>query len=318
MITKAGDCCPTYECVCAPCEACDIPVCAANQYLMTVAVNECCNSYVCECGECAVPDECPTGFITSDVEDSCGCVCRTCTPPSECILDGTTYYVGETWTKDACTTCCCSLSNNGIYEAVCVEQSCPVCGVGTTRVPPTTDQCCGECVPDSCVHDGKVYAVGQTWSPTQDACNTCMCKLNPLTGKVYTECSVAHCPAFDESCPVHRIKMSADGCCKTCEPVTVVVDEGCAVKVDYHDYYEADGCVSEEMVEMTLCSGECTSSSLFSEALNMYHKQCSCCTAAATETKTVNMVCPDGSRYARSIEVATECSCMASKCQDGQ
>merc|ERR1712117_888831 len=187
--------------------------------------------------------------------------------------------------KDACTTCCCSLSANGIYEAVCTEQACEPCQAGYTRVPAAKDQCCGECVPDSCVYNGKTYTVGQTWSPSEDTCSTCVCKLNPLNGEVYTQCSVASCPAFDESCPADNI--------------------------------EINGCVSDEVVEMTLCSGECTSASVFSEALNMYHKQCSCCTATATTTKTVNMTCPDGRKFTHDIVVATECSCMASKCQDG-
>jgi hypothetical protein len=138
-----------------------------------------------------------------------------------------------------------------------------------------------------------------------------------LNGEVYTQCSVASCPAFDESCPAENIEFTEDGCCKICKPTTVITEEGCSVKVDYKDNIEIDGCVSDEVVEMTLCSGECTSASVFSEALNMYHKQCSCCTATATTTKTVNMTCPDGRKFAHDIVVATECSCMASKCQDG-
>ena len=107
--------------------------------------------------------------------------------------------------------------------------------------------------------------------------------------------------------------MSADGCCKTCERE----DNGCDVKIDYTDYVEVDGCVSDEQIDMTLCSGECTSASVWSDAVNSYHKQCSCCTATATVTKKVNMTCPDGSKKIHELVVATECSCMASKCQDG-
>jgi len=317
MISVPGECCPTYECICDTCPVQQVPTCDANKCLTTVALNECCNKYVCECTECAKPTTCPAGFITEETTDDCGCIKRTCTPPKECILNGVTYNVGETWTKDACTTCCCSLSANGIYEAVCTEQACEPCQAGYTRVPAAKDQCCGECVPDSCVYNGKTYTVGQTWSPSDDTCSTCVCKLNPLSGEVYTQCSVASCPAFDESCPADRIEFTEDGCCKICKPTTVITEEGCSVKVDYKDNIEIDGCVSDEVVEMTLCSGECTSASVFSEALNMYHKQCSCCTATKTTTKTVNMTCPDGRKFAHDIVVATECSCMASKCQDG-
>merc|ERR1712131_198107 len=317
MISVPGECCPIYECICDTCPVQQVPTCDANKCLTTVALNECCNKYVCECGECAKPTECPAGFITEESTDDCGCIKRTCTPPKECILNGVTYDVGETWTKDACTTCCCSLSANGIYEAVCTEQACEPCQAGYTRVPAAKDQCCGECVPDSCVYNGKTYTVGQTWSPSDDTCSTCVCKLNPLNGEVYTQCSVASCPAFDESCPAENIEFTEDGCCKICKPTTVITEEGCSVKVDYKDNIDIDGCVSDEVVEMTLCSGECTSASVFSEALSMYHKQCPCCTATATTTKTVNMTCPDGRKFTHDIVVATECSCMASKCQDG-
>ena len=317
MVSKPGQCCPTYECICDSCPALAPPTCDANKCLTSVAVNDCCTTYVCECYECAVPEECPAGYTASETTDDCGCVVRTCSPPQECIYNGVTYAAGETWTSDACTTCCCTISASGCYEAVCTVQECDVCATGYTRVPATDGKCCGECVQDSCVHDEKIYAVGQIWSPTNDQCSTCTCKINPLTGKVFTECSVAHCPAFDEECPADRVEYTADGCCRICKPTTVVVDEPCSVKTDYSDYVEVDGCISDQVVEMTLCSGECSSSSVYSEALSMYHKQCSCCTATATVTKEVNMTCPDGRKYVHKMEVATECSCMASKCQDG-
>merc|ERR1712235_180147 len=150
MISVPGECCPTYECICDTCPVQQVPTCDANKCLTTVALNECCNKYVCECGECAKPTECPAGFITEESTDDCGCIKRTCTPPKECILNGVTY------------------------------------------------------------------TVGQTWTPSDDTCSTCVCKLNPLNGEVYTQCSVASCPAFDESCPAENIEFTEDGCCKIC------------------------------------------------------------------------------------------------------
>jgi len=314
MITVPGDCCPTYECICdySKCPSSVPPTCDDNKQLTSVCLNDCCTTYSCQCKKCEEPITCPAGYDSYEETDDCGCVKRTCCPPEQCVYDDKVYAHGDTWTVDECTTCCCVVTADGTYKSECSTLQCSTCQVGYTLIP-VEGQCCGECVPDSCVSNGKTYSVGQTWSPTDDKCNTCVCRSNPLTGAVYTECSVPSCPAFDESCPVEFIKYSADGCCRTCERQ----DDGCGVKIDYTDYIEVDGCVSDEQVDMTLCSGTCTSASVWSEAINSYHKQCSCCTATSTETKDVKMTCPDGRKYTHQLVVATQCSCMASKCQDG-
>lgn len=309
-----GECCPTYECACdySQCPmAKNMAICEAGKSLRNIEINACCSTVQCVCDECVAPEECPKGTIAHESYNGCGCIERTCTAEPVCCVNEKIYECGETWTEDICTTCTCMEVSKGTYSAVCHETQCSTCSEGYILVP-VEGECCGECVQDSCKYNDKTYAVGQTWSPSNDQCSTCCCVRDVLTGSVYTECSTVQCPEFDDSCPPEFIKTSEDGCCVTCERET----SGCGVKVDYTDYVEADGCISKEVVQMTLCSGECTSTSIWSEAMNKYHKQCSCCTCTDTETKLVEMICPDNTSFTYELTVAKECSCMSSECTD--
>ena len=88
----------------------------------------------------------------------------------------------------------------------------------------------------------------------------------------------------------------------------------CRPIVDFIGVFEVDQCKSQEVVNVTMCEGQCTSASVFSVESGNFVKQCSCCSATETEEKTVNLTCPDGSTVPYSYKIATKCSCGATTC----
>ncbi|XP_077966609.1 von Willebrand factor-like [Styela clava] len=309
--TNPEECCPVYACECdyATCDRGDLS-CPTNKHLSEKVLNECCTTSVCECNDCSMPEPCKSGWTAIDNHDECGCTLRICEPASSCIYDGESHQPGSVWMEDVCNECTCSSSTNvlGEYETTCSIVRCGTCSAGYTYIP-VAGQCCGDCVPNVCHYQTKQYAIGQTWIPEDDQCTTCECMTDPLTNEVYSQCTSPSCTPFDPSCPEENIV--TDGCCSVCN---IVPKTGCTPTVDFNEELEVDGCKSTEKVEMTMCHGSCTSGSIFSSEAGSFQKQCTCCTAINTETRTTNLTCPDGSTKSHTYQVATECACQSSQC----
>jgi hypothetical protein len=315
-VTNLGECCPEYACECDSYK-CDRGVysCPRGQHLVEQEVNKCCSTTVCECDECSEPEACKEGYGIYDVTDSCGCVTRTCTPPTECVYYGDSHAPGLTWMEDICTECTCSGSPNSVgeYETSCTAIKCGTCSDGYTYVP-VAGQCCGDCVPTVCHYESKQYAPGQTWTASDNACTTCECMIDPMTNEVFSQCNAPQCPPTDGMCDPEDIMTTSDGCCTYCASRQT---DKCRPINDFFEEIEFDGCRSTERVNVTMCGGQCTSASVFSSALGRFQKQCSCCSAVKTEERKIDLTCPDDSIKTYTYEVATECSCHATSCDAG-
>jgi len=64
-------------------------------------------------------------------------------------------------------------------------------------------------------------------------------------------------------------------------------------------FLKENGCRSRKLVRETACQGECHGSS--------------CCKARKTKKKKIGMICEDGTRYVKTVEVARKCVCGKAK-----
>jgi len=315
--TNVGECCPQYTCECDT-NKCNSGVlsCPSGKHIVEKQINDCCKSRVCECDICPEIKTCQEGWLTveSELSDECGCKTVECKPPASCISNGEKYQPDTVWMDDICTECTCKKTGVGYYEPKCTPIKCGTCSAGYTYVP-VAGQCCGDCVPTVCHYEGKQYAPGQTWTNPENECTKCECMIDPLTNEVYSQCLAPTCPPIDENCSTEDIFTTEDGCCTYCKPRATAT--GCRPVIDFVEQFEQDGCVSVGKVNVTMCEGQCTSSSVFSMDKGSFQKQCSCCSAVETEEKSVDLVCPDGSIKKYKYQVATQCKCGATTCGAG-
>uniref|UniRef100_F6TIX8 CTCK domain-containing protein n=1 Tax=Ciona intestinalis TaxID=7719 RepID=F6TIX8_CIOIN len=313
--TNPGECCPTYACECdnTQCER-GVLSCPSKQHLTEKVINSCCSISVCECNVCEPAEPCKDGWLATDTFDECSCTIRTCVPPTECVYLGETHAPGVTWMEDICTECSCSSTPNslGEFESTCSAIKCGSCSSGYTYVP-VAGQCCGDCVQTVCHNEGKQFAPGQTWTPSDDQCTTCECMIDPISNEVYSQCSAPACAPLDPLCAPENVMTTEDGCCTYCK-TSNLPENKCRPVSDFFEEIEHDGCRSAEKVNVTMCEGQCTSASVFSSSTGGFEKQCSCCSTMKTEKRTVDLTCPDMSTKVYVYEVALECACHATAC----
>jgi len=315
--TNAGDCCPKYACECdmSSCQQ-GVKLCPLKHHVVQKIINDCCTTRVCECDACVDPTPCEDGWDTINEKiDVCGCKTHQCKPPSVCLIDGVEHAPGAVWMEDICTECTCESSvGDSCPSLQCTPIKCGTCSAGYTYVP-VAGQCCGDCVPTVCHYNGKQYAPGQTWTSPDNKCTTCECMIDPVNNEVYSQCNAPSCPPIDDKCAPEDVITTADGCCTYCAPKSA--PQNCRPVVDYVEEFELGGCKSQGKVNVTMCEGQCTSASVFSIDSGKFEKQCSCCSTVKTEDRTVDLVCPDGSKKEYVYKIATECKCGATTCGTG-
>lgn len=65
-------------------------------------------------------------------------------------------------------------------------------------------------------------------------------------------------------------------------------------KEQTREYYSENGCRSRKPVKMAKCEGSCGSS---------------CCRARKTKRRKVRLICNDGTRYTKDVEIVRKCAC---------
>ena len=65
-----------------------------------------------------------------------------------CVEEGIEYNVGESWKRDACTTCACEGDKNGEMTTQCVAMSCLDPADCKTEVVSRSGECCPVCLDD--------------------------------------------------------------------------------------------------------------------------------------------------------------------------
>lgn len=107
----------------------------------------------------------------------------------------------------------------------------------------------------------------------------------------------------DLTCDGELVKEDGE-CCPVCKPKK---DE---CKVDSaSELINVDGCVSDQEVELTSCSGSCASS--FMITATGATSDCKCCKPATSETFKVTLTCDGGSTKELEMVRITACACDA-------
>lgn len=65
-------------------------------------------------------------------------------------------------------------------------------------------------------------------------------------------------------------------------------------KEQTREYYSENGCRSRKPVKMAKCEGSCGTS---------------CCRARKTKRRKVRLICNDGTRYTKDVEIVRKCAC---------
>ncbi|XP_044213158.1 kielin/chordin-like protein isoform X1 [Thunnus albacares] len=122
------------------------------------------------------------------------CACRVC---DGCNFSGRDRFNGERFPhpKDRCQHCSCL--NGGV---VCAHVSCPSVACVRPVTPP--GECCPVCR-GTCLHQGKEYQSGSSFTSPSDPCSSCSC-LNEVVNCQRRPCPVqcSHPVPSDACCPV--------------------------------------------------------------------------------------------------------------------
>ncbi|XP_075998591.1 kielin/chordin-like protein isoform X2 [Genypterus blacodes] len=152
-----------------------------------------CQDCTCSRGEVVcVQLRCPTVPCPHPALD--GCACGVC---DGCRFTGRDCFNGERFPHptDHCQLCSCL---NG--AVVCAPVSCP--GVTCSRPVTLPGECCPVCT-GVCLHHGKEYQSGSTFTPLSDPCSSCSC-LNEVVNCQKKPCPVqcSHPVPSGTCCPV--------------------------------------------------------------------------------------------------------------------
>ncbi|XP_075422974.1 mucin-5AC-like [Ascaphus truei] len=263
--------------------------------------------------ECAVSsaDECKSGFEYKMPEGEC---CGTCEQVA-CTMkmkDNSTKVLkpGETWTPphELCLHYECHQIEDQ-FVPVTVKRTCAIvdCEAGF-EYKIKSGECCGECTKVACTmkmgdNTTKVLQPGETFNPPEDKCTSYKCT------EAYDVVTMKEkCPAFDPTqCKEGTIKMTADGCCKTCEAGCLVRKQSTRIKTTT--------CESDQSVELSYCEGACKTSSIYSADANTMEHKCSCCQEMKTSKREVSLKCLDGTTELYSYIYVDQCGCTRTACE---
>ncbi|KAG9280807.1 mucin-5B-like [Astyanax mexicanus] len=94
------------------------------------------------------------------------------------------------------------------------------------------------------------------------------------------------------------------------------LQQNCVVQKN-STYLKSNNCTSENLVEMTFCSGSCQTLSMYSMEANSMMHHCSCCREQRTSEKVVQLNCPNQTQRNVTYTFVEECGCEKTKCTDG-
>uniref|UniRef100_A0AAY5ENI4 Uncharacterized protein n=1 Tax=Electrophorus electricus TaxID=8005 RepID=A0AAY5ENI4_ELEEL len=185
-VTVPGHCCP---------------VCEGKRYthMQTfTSQSDPCQQCVCMQGSVScTPEICPPLSCHNAVVSPRRC-CATC---RGCMNNGIEHQEGSKWfdPHGPCMSCMCV---NGV--TTCSEIQCLSTCLDQMTVP---GECCPLCA--DCVYDGHVYEPGETFHPSDDPCQICICEQ-------HLRCYRKQCPSLVD-CPKHSILFSGpESCCPVC------------------------------------------------------------------------------------------------------
>ncbi|XP_042352823.1 kielin/chordin-like protein [Plectropomus leopardus] len=193
--------CPAARCPHPVTNPCGCPVCDGCQFQGVTYVDGQihpggeggCQDCTCSRGEvvCA-PRRCPAVSCPHPALD--GCACGVC---DGCNFNGRGCFNGERFPHPADHCQLCSCLNGAV---VCAHVSCPSVSCLRPVTPP--GECCPVCT-GICLHQGKEYQSGSSFTSPADPCSSCSC-LNEVVNCHRRPCPVrcSHPVPSDTCCPV--------------------------------------------------------------------------------------------------------------------
>ncbi|XP_052399904.1 mucin-2-like isoform X2 [Carassius gibelio] len=277
----------------------------------------CCSKQVCNCDVSMCPPmdkKCPIGHNpVVKVPDGKCCPEIKCEPKKVCVYKNMVYEPGTNIPKDGCQECRCTLDvdpKTQLFMTKCQSVKCiEKCDPGYENIKKKPDDCCGECVKTHCIVsiNGVDHTLkeGETFPSTNQGCDRITC--TKINGQFITNKYTVQCPPFNISnCQPGTVQLSSDGCCNVC------VDQikGCRVQT-VRKYIQQKDCVSEKKMDLTFCSGDCSSFGRYSEP---ELSSCTCCQATQTSNRTVTLGCVNGDIITHTYVNAEKCACSKANC----
>nr|XP_014086275.2 hemocytin [Bactrocera oleae] len=332
---KTGpDGCPQFICECKPkeeCEPLELPRALKPGEKVVSEDLGCCptQEIVCDVSTCPpVLKECAERFyevIRKQELDDC-CPHYVCEPPKDmCIVQN---GLGEKFIKplnakwphptDPCKQETCAYGPNGSTLVVPTTETCDTyCPPGFKYENKQPElKCCGECVQEKCVLGNELYEEGATWT-SADNCTTYTCLRK---GEVLiVSSSQETCPDVT-SCPNHLLVPSESGCCEVCKPELIVENQKNCLPVSLAEPMTLEiieivqpgmgKCINKEAIQgFTDCDGACPSGSKYSKESGTHEKHCRCCSITGWKSVAVPLICENGSKIVKKVDVPSSCGC---------
>jgi len=165
----------------------------------------------------------------------------------------------------------------------------------------TEDQCCS-CVPEEadCKYKNNLYPIGSSWN--DGTCMECSCDVDGgvVCNDLHDQCDVL------QSCNLetHELKYSDSECCPTC-----VKKGSCTPVTITQQLFDEDGCVTEDEVDLSVCSGSCSSNTTMLQYPPYIQTNCQCCQPTEVEQRQVSAICAGKVKKTITIPVIKSCGC---------
>ncbi|XP_055854171.1 hemocytin [Episyrphus balteatus] len=330
-----SDGCPQFICECKPVSECEpfaesVPLKTGEKLVSDFS--GCCptQTIICDTNTCPeMVTSCSKKFYEAKIVTHLGDCCPSlvCSPPKDnCIveIDGieTLKSLGDTWKapEDPCIKNQCVYGPNDTTQVTKITEKCDTkCKKGYEYQRLDLTECCGSCVQTQCIFDEKLYPVGEQWF-SDDNCTTFTCENND--GQLLVSSSKEVC-ADVSKCPPEQLEDV--GCCKICKPVSesqknclpASLAESQTVGLVRINKFGSGMCVNKEPIQgFTECYGSCESGSKYNVESFGQDKMCFCCSIEAYKTILVTLICDDGYKVVKDIQIPSSCGCSA--CSDSQ
>ncbi|KAJ3594132.1 hypothetical protein NHX12_006464 [Muraenolepis orangiensis] len=305
--------CQNVSCPTEPPISCD----KEGQITVTETV-DCCSKPKCACDTqtCYVLPVCPLGYKLTEIMGVC-CPKYSCVPrPNVCVYGNREYQVGDTVIGPACHTCNCTDeidSNTQLHIVKCQPIQCDTqCPLGYEHET-NLALCCGVCVQKRCVAilpDNTTHTIepGTIWKPPGFPCQQYECL--KIGNQFETIVAKIICPPYDPSkCIPGTETLAPGGCCLTCIPT----DQPCTLTT-VPITIENQGCRSKEQINLTSCTGACSTYTYWSMVMKKLDHTCSCCQEISTTKRIVQLICPNGTEVDFEYLHINNCSCLKTDC----
>jgi len=174
----------------------------------------------------------------------------------------------------------------------------------------------GHCVKTHCVMAaGEILAPGEK-KTDETGCKVTECKV--VGGEPTTVVESPVCPTLPADCPAQFVVPDQTGCCQVCSRPEKL--KNCAaIPGDEHtvgavQVYQAGhgSCTNTAPVpDMTQCRGQCRSWASWDTVEGRYTNNCTCCQPSSYKEVTISLTCTDGHLATTTVEVPTQCECLA-------